>query len=589
MESQWIQLKCISYMDGYIVVLYGLIRKVEMKLKNKWLNNSPMFQMMLEGAKDGLWFWDVEKDLYRMTFQDREVVPEEEKPEEASIEGWKALIHPEDLDSVNESMDKFLQQGEGIYESTYRMKGKDDKYYWVYSRGIGKTDDEGKIIQLAGSHTDITQQVELNDKLYRMAYYDALTNLPNGEKAREYFCDVIHSRKVPDASLAFIFVDIDHFSYINNTRGYEEGNRVLREMADFLRGFLGSDVFLARVSADEFIIILEKFSTEESLQRKIRRHIKFFSNAKFGRGKDLSLTCSVGVAIYPKDGRDYDTLVQRASTALYSAKKNGKDQCMFYDEEMSQRVYQMNDQMQQIKRGIENGEFHMVYQPITDIAKGKMQGLEALIRWDHPTRGPISPKEFIPIAEESKQITAIEGWILKEVHRQCARWKRENIMPEFVSINLSGRGLIESNLIGILKELGAEYGIAPKEIELEITETAVMNCMTRGVQVLEKLKTLGYQLALDDFGTGYSSLNYLNQLPFNRVKLDRSFIEDIDQSKRQQFIVKAIITLCHNLRTQVIAEGVERESQQRILEKMDCDYIQGYLYGRPERTLENPC
>jgi len=556
-------------------------------LEKQWVKDYHAFKMMLEGAKDGLWFWDIEKDIYRVTLQDVEIIPDSVKPGEESIALWKSLIHEEDIELVNENIENFLKHGEGIYENTYRVKGKNNKYRWIYSRGVGRTDEQGKVLQLAGSHTDITQQVELNDKLYRMAYFDTLTKLPNGEKARNHFTDILNSYgKDEKPSLAFIYVDIDHFSYINNTRGYEEGNQVLMEMADFLREFLGSKVFLARISADEFVIILENYSTEKMLRENIHKYTKTFGKMKFGGAKDLSLTCSVGVAIYPKDGADYDTLIQRANIALYSAKKNGKNQCMFYKEEMSRKAYQLIDQMQQIKKGIENEEFHMVYQPIVDTSQGMIQGLEALIRWNHPFRGFVSPGEFIPIAEESKQIVTIERWILEEVYRQCAEWKEEGIMPEFVSINLSGRGLIETNLIETLTNLGEKYGIAPREIELEITETAVMNCMTRAVESLGKLKALGYRLALDDFGTGYSSLNYLNQLPFDRVKLDRSFINDIDQSERQQFIVKAIITLCHNLETEVIAEGVERNTQQEILKKMNCDYIQGYLYGRPEKTLK---
>ena len=543
--------------------------------------------MMLEGAKDGLWFWDLVKNTYRVTFQDKEIFPESVKPGEETIDLWKSLIHPEDIGLVEENIQNFLKHKEGIYENTYRVKGKKGEYHWIYSRGVGKTDDEGNIIQLAGSHTDITQQVELNDKLYRMAYYDSLTKLPNGEKARNHFTDLVNkTEEGKDPSFALVYVDIDHFSYINNTRGYEEGNLVLQEMAEFLREFLGDKVFLARISADEFIIMVQGYGEEVLLRRQILKYTKAFAKTKFGSAKDLALTCSVGVAIYPRDGSDYDALIQRANIALYSAKNNGKNQCMFYKEEMSQKAYQLIDQMQQIKKGIENEEFHMVYQPIVDASRGMIKGLEALIRWNHPYRGFVSPGEFIPIAEESRQITAIEKWILEDVHQQCAQWKKEDLMPEFVSINLSGRGLIEGGLIESLKNLSKKYDVDPSEIELEITETAVMNCMSTAIKSLGELKDLGYRLALDDFGTGYSSLNYLNQLPFDRVKLDRSFIKDIDRSERQQFIVKAIITLCHNLETEVIAEGVERQTQQVILKKMHCDYIQGYLYGRPEREIQ---
>ena len=557
-------------------------RKVVDPLKNKWKDDYHTFKMMLEGARDGLWFWDVQKDIYRVTFQNTEIFPKTLMPGDESIEKWKSLVHPEDLELMNRNIENYLSQGEGIYENTYRVKDKTGNYRWIYSRGVGKTDPKGRVLHLAGSHTDITQQVAMNEKLFKMAYYDGLTELPNGEKARNYFNDLIGSSGEGNTPLAFIYVDIDHFSYINNTRGYSEGNQVLKEMADFLREILGTEIFLARVSADEFIILLQNFTSSRELRDEIQQYLKAFGNRKFGRDKDLSLTCSVGVAIYPKNGEAYDALIQRANLALYSAKKNGKNQCMFYHEEMSRKAYQRMDQFQQIKKGIENQEFYMVYQPIVEAIYGKIEGVEALIRWNHPQGSFISPAEFIPITEESALIVAIEGWILEEVHRQCARWKKEGIMPEFVSVNLSGRGLIEGTLMETLKDLSDRYNVPATEIELEITETAVMNSMDQTIKTLGKLKALGYRLALDDFGTGYSSLNYLNHLPFDRVKLDRSFINDIDKSKRQQFIVKAIINLCHNLDTEIIAEGVERETQLAILKKMDCDYIQGFLYGRPK-------
>ena len=533
------------------------------------------YRLMLEGSKDEIWEWDINKNLYSIVFNKQKnfsVI------DDKSIEAWKVLLHEKDRKHFDENLDIFLKCGEGIYENTYRVLDKDGGYRWIYSRGIGLKDKSGKIVRMAGSHTDITQELELNEKLYRRAYYDQLTNLPNGEKNK---IDFIKLKRIGLGKATFIYIDIDYFSYINNTRGYDIGDKLLREQADFLNQIIVGDYILSRINADEFLIILKDLGEEKSLEKELSRILNSIREKVFLDKYGLHLTCSMGVSIYPDHGDNYNELVKKANIALHSAEKSGRDQYKIYTDRMDDQMYNTFDIVQQIRKGIENEEFYLVYQPIVNAKNGRRKGLEALVRWNHPFKKNISPAEFIPIAEESSQINPLEKYILESVFKDCERWKKHEKMPDFVSINLSAKGVLDNGIIDFLKKILEKYRVLPWEIELEITETAMMDSMDKTLEVLKKLKNLGFKLALDDFGTGYSSLNHLNSFPFDTVKLDKSFIDKLSGERRDKLIVESIIKLCHNMELDVVAEGVETKEQEEILKHMNCDYIQGYLYGKP--------
>lgn len=538
-------------------------------------NELDRYRLMLEGSKDEIWEWDIKNDLYHIVFNKQKNFPMKGI---GPIDNWKGLLHEKDKNHFDENLDIFLRCGEGIYENTYRVLDKDGNYRWIYSRGIGEKNKSGRIVRMAGSHTDITQELELNERLYKRAYYDQLTELPNGEKNKIEF---IKLKRIGLDSAVFLYIDIDYFSYINNTRGYDVGDKLLKEQADFLNQIIKGEYILSRINADEFLIILKDHNLDNSLKIELNRILKSIREKVFLEKHGLHLTCSIGVSIYPNHGEEYNELVKKANIALHSAEKNGRDQYKIYTDEMDGQMYNTFDIVQQIRKGIENQEFYLVYQPIVNAKTGKRKGLEALVRWNHPFKKNISPAEFIPIAEESSQINPLEKYILERIFRDCEKWKKNEFMPDFVSINLSAKGILDNGIVDFIKNILEKYRVLPWEIELEITETAMMNSMDKTLQVLMELKNLGFKLALDDFGTGYSSLNHLNSFPFDTVKLDKSFIDKLSGERRDKLIVDSIIKLCHNMELDVVAEGVETKDQEKILREMNCDYMQGYLYGKP--------
>lgn len=540
------------------------------------------YKLMVEGSNDGLWVWDLEKDQYEVSKKDLERYAFRLDSSEKSIEEWKILIHPEDQRKAKETLESFLWCGEGIYESVYRLKGRDGHYYWVLSKGVAQKSDQGKIIRMAGSHTDITQQVKLDKKLYQMAYYDSLTHLANAEKLREYF-ESEKEKADKETKMALLYIDIDNFSYVNNTMGYKIGNKMIKQTATLLESHFGNEHYVARTSADEFIILLMDFTKKEELLTEVDRFMKKIGSHPFYLKKQpILLTFSAGVALFQEHGNTFFELLQKANTALYCAKRNGKDQSVLYNEEMETYAYTYIDSIQQIRYGIENSEFRVYYQPIVEAPSGKLSGLEALVRWYHPFKGRVSPDQFIPHAEQSGQIIQIEQWVVEDVFRQCCEWMTTHEMPSFISINLSAKGLIEKGINGFLETLLQKYPIDPGTIEFEITETALLDKIDTTMKVLEKLKKQGFRLALDDFGTGYSSLNYLNRLPIDRIKLDKSFIDTVENMEKDRMMVEAIIQLSHKMGLKVVAEGVETASQQEALMGLSCDFMQGYYYGKPQ-------
>ncbi|RQD71381.1 MAG: EAL domain-containing protein [Tindallia sp. MSAO_Bac2] len=540
------------------------------------------YRLILEGSDEGLWIWDLEKDKYEVSRKDLERFEFCRNNTNRSIKEWKSLIHPEDQQKANETLSSFLQYGDGVYESIYRLKGRNDQYYWVYSKGIALRNERGKIIRMAGSHTDITQQVKLDNKLYHLAYYDRLTRLANAEKLREFF-ESEKEKAVDEKQMALLYIDIDNFGYVNNTMGYQTGNEMIKQTALLLESHFGEEHYVARTSADEFVVLMMDYQSYDDLKDRINDFMQKSGTQPFYIKKQpVVFTFSIGVAIFKEHGKTFFELLQKANTALYCAKRNGKDQSVIYHEDMEAYAYNYIDTIQQIRYGIENKEFRVYYQPIVDASTGILSGLEALVRWYHPLRGRVAPNEFIPEAERSGQIIQIEEWVVEDVFRQCREWDSDDRMPSYVSINLSAKGLIEKNINAYLAGLINKYKIDPGKIEFEITETALLDKIDETLKTLHELKRQGFRLALDDFGTGYSSLNYLNRLPIDRIKLDKSFVNTVENQEKDRLMVEAIIQLSHKMGLKVVAEGVETESQQQALMMLRCDFMQGYYYGRPQ-------
>jgi len=428
------------------------------------------------------------------------------------------------------------------------------------------------------------------EQIFRMAFYDSLTNLPNRVLFQDRLKQTIVHADRNQHLFAVMFLDIDNFKRINDTFGHHLGDELLKGCAERLTGVLRKsdsvtrqimpDLF-ARLGGDEFTVLLTEIRDAEDAARVARRILAVLSNPFVLDNRELFVSTSIGIAIFPHDGKDVDSLLRNADAAMYHAKEQGKNNYQYYIESMNASALERLTLENDLRKAIEREEFILYYQPRMHIRTGKISGVEALIRWIHPEKGLILPDKFITLAEETNLITYIDEWVMKNACRQGALWQRSGHPSLFLSVNISGTQFKHDTLLEIMAESLNESGINPDNLELEITESAIMENAGSTLAVLYKLKKMGINLSMDDFGTGYCSFSYLKSFPLDIIKIDRSFIADINKTEEDAVIVKAIIAMSHSLRLKVIAEGVETEEQLSLLREMGCDEMQGYLLSKP--------
>jgi diguanylate cyclase (GGDEF)-like protein len=405
--------------------------------------------------------------------------------------------------------------------------------------------------------------------------HDPLTDLPNRLAFGERLAAEIEAARVSESQFGIIFIDLDHFKDINEVFGHVVGDRLLKKVASRVRGAVG-DGFLARLGGDDFNIIVTG-GEQPTVTEELAKYIQELVSDGFHIDGDIVHTrVSIGIAVYPLDGTDAATLMINADAALSRAKRDGQGALCFFEAETDKQERDRNALQQELGSAIERNELKLFYQPQAKIG-GEVTGFEALCRWDHPSRGRIAPNVFIPLAEENGMIIPIGTWALREACRQAASWPQ----PLSVSVNLSPVQFHYSDLPALVLSILMETGLAPHRLELEITEGILISDFDRAIGILRRLKALGVGISMDDFGTGYSSLRYLQAFPFDKIKVDKSFIDQIDQNVQSQAIIRAVIGLAHGLALPVVAEGVETAEQLAFLKREHCDEVQGYLIGRP--------
>jgi diguanylate cyclase (GGDEF)-like protein len=419
-------------------------------------------------------------------------------------------------------------------------------------------------------------------QLEHQANYDALTGLPNRNLLHDRLRQAVYAQRVPRA-IAVVFIDLDHFKFVNDSLGHSTGDKLLKGMADRLRGVLREGDTVARLGGDEFVLILNDQSNEEVIFRAMQRIAQQVSQPMEIDGKELYLTCSAGISLYPQDGPDVDTLLKNADAAMYRAKEHGRNNFQFYTSEMNDRVNERLQLENALRRALERKEFLLHYQQRVDLRTGALVGTEALVRWMHPEWGLVRPARFIALAEETGLIVQIGEWVLREACRQNRAWLDQGLNTGFVSVNLSTRQFRQEGLVRTVSRILEETGLDPSLLEMEITESMVMHNVAAAVATLQGLKSLGVGLSVDDFGTGYSSLAYLKELPIDALKIDRSFVRDIGTGDNAQdgVLAAAIVNLGPSLHLKVVAEGVETDSQVRFLKRNRCDEVQGFFYSEP--------
>jgi diguanylate cyclase (GGDEF)-like protein len=440
---------------------------------------------------------------------------------------------------------------------------------------------------------EITDRKRAEERVHKLAYFDTLTGLPNRQLFLQQLSDAIDRARKHDTKVAALYVDLDNFKRINDTLGHNFGDVVLQTIAERLDSCIRnddcvirpdadeSDFRLARLGGDEFVAILRDLESADDAVAVAERIRNQLTRPVEHLGHEFVVTSSIGVSLYPDDGEDIDSLLKNADVAMYQAKNAGRNSVRFYSGTMSMRSLERLELENGLRYALQRDELDLHYQPQIDLATGKLSGVEALLRWNHPERGNIPPGSFIPLAEECGLITPLGEWVLAQACRQAKQWQDKFGEHPNIAVNISSQQFFHSDMAEVVLQMVFDAGLSPSSLQLELTETILMNDVEETVRTLAKLKKAGVSLAMDDFGTGYSSLSYLKRLPLDTLKIDRSFVSDLENNSDDAAICAAIIAMAHNLDLRVIAEGVETEEQLDYLRAQKCDEIQGFFISKP--------
>jgi diguanylate cyclase (GGDEF)-like protein/PAS domain S-box-containing protein len=505
--------------------------------------------------------------------------------EEAIGQNPKLLHSGKTPQSTYDDMWEHLTSGR-VWRGEFVNRRKDGSEYTESVLISPVFDAVGRPTNYLAIKEDITQRKLDEQRIERLAHFDALTNLPNRKLFASRCEQALGLSERSHQPLAVLYMDLDHFKHINDSLGYRVGDAFLVEVAQRLKSALRDEDTLSRPGGDEFVLVLPYTDAKGAAHAAERLRGLLASPCQVGE-HSLAISASIGIAVYPEDGRDFDTLAQRADIAMHRAKQDGRNSYRFFTAEMqnqSARILQLESALRQ---ALERRELHLCFQPQVSIDGQRLVGAEALLRWNHPQLGAISPAEFIPIAESSGLILPIGEWVLRTAARQMKRWLAQGYPPEMtMAVNLSLVQFRHPGLVELVNDVLRETGLPPRCLELELTESVAMQQPTAAIAVVRRLRALGVQLSIDDFGTGYSSLSYLKQFEVHKLKIDQSFVRHINADGHDQSIVRAVIGMAASLGMLTIAEGVETAAQRAELERLGCDEVQGYLFGKPLPAAE---
>jgi diguanylate cyclase (GGDEF)-like protein/PAS domain S-box-containing protein len=542
------------------------------------------YAIAVQGAKDGLWDWNLKTNQIYFSPRWKAMLGWEDAEVSNSLEEWFDRIHIEDFEWVKEKLNAHLKGLTSHFECEYRMRHQDGTFRWVLCRGLAVRNGGGKASRIAGSLTDITPRKQTENQLLHDALHDTLTDLPN----RALFMDrlgraIEHSKRHEDYLFAVLFLDLDRFKVVNDSLGHEIGNQLLIAIAQRLQACIRAEDTVARLGGDEFVILLEGIEGTSDATRVADRIQKELTCPFDLAGHEMFATASIGIALSTTGYQRSEDILRDADTAMYRAKALGKSRYEMFDTSMHAHAVALLQLETDLRRAIERQEFELHYQSIVSLRNNKLSGFEALIRWQHPQRGMVSPGEFIPVAEETGLIIPIGWWVLGEACRQMQVWHQQFPIhpPLTISVNLSVKQLMQPDAVDRVKQVLQKTGLTPNSLKLEITESSIMENAEITIAMLHQLKALGVQLSIDDFGTGYSSLSYLYRFPLDTLKIDRSFINKMDVELEKLELVRTIATLAWNLSMDIVAEGVETKKQLLQLKGLGCEYAQGFLFSRP--------
>ena len=475
---------------------------------------------------------------------------------------------------------------EGSLHQELRFIKKDGTYIYTDLSASVLKDSEENIIGVVSYVQDITQRKLAQEKMEYQFYHDALTGLPNRILFKEGLEHAIKKAKHNKTVLALLFIDLDHFKEINDSLGHQVGDKLLQETTKRLYSVLRDQDVLSRLGGDEFAVIIEGLSKAQETSSFAKKILDTLAEPLEIDGNTLYVSSSIGISLYPDDGTTSQDLLKFADSAMYKAKNEGRNTFQYYSSEMTEVALQRVMMEVSLRRAIKEKEFVVYYQPQVNGSTDKLVGMEALVRWEHPDLGLIPPDKFIPLAESTGLIVELDRVVMKEAMLQFKQWYRDGYNPGKLSLNLAMKQLLKEDFLSVLNSLIKEVKCKCTNLELEVTESQIMNNPEVAVKKLKEIADLGIDLAIDDFGTGYSSLSYLKKLPINKLKIDQSFVKGLPHDDEDAGITKAVIALAKSLNLNIIAEGVETQEQKNFIVESGCDNIQGYFYSKPLPSLE---
>ncbi|HVT34210.1 MAG TPA: EAL domain-containing protein [Nevskiaceae bacterium] len=460
-----------------------------------------------------------------------------------------------------------------------RVYRRDGTIIWISENARAVRDEAGVLLFYEGTVETITERKLHDSAMRHQATHDALTGLPNRSLLHEKLAHALEAAAHNGSLVAVAFIDLDQFKIVNDSLGHHMGDELLKTMAQRLQACLREHDVVARQGGDEFVLMVTGALSEAEIGRIARRLIAEVSRPCMIAGREVSVTCSIGITLSPADGSDIEALLRNADAAMYRAKELGRNNYQYFAAEMNARVAGRLEMLTRLRRALEREEFELYYEPRYDFDARRIVGVEALIRW-HQDGAVVRPAEFIPLAEDTGLIVPIGDWVLRQACAQTRRWHDAGLRTVPVSVNLSRRQLSQGDIAAQVAQVLAASGLQPQWLELEITESMLMQDTERAIALLSRLREKGVQISMDDFGTGYSSLSYLKKLPVQRLKIDQAFLRDLPDDADARAMVKAIISLAHNLGLKVVAEGVETAAQFEFLRGADCDEVQGWYLAR---------
>ena len=543
-------------------------------------------------AKIGNWEWRPDINRFTASPELCRLIGIRPQDFDGTLDSFLHVVHAEDRERVDVALKQILTERKPC-DIDHRIVLPHGADFAVHLQAEAVFDDQLQALTIIGTAQDITDRKQSEREIYRLAYFDSLTGLANRVLFKDRLTQALAHASRYHSTLAVLFLDLDRFKVINDTLGHNIGDLLLKQVAGRLtESVRHSDSVsrsvdkeenhsLARLGGDEFTVLLTNLRDVQDAGTVARRIVEAMANPFLIEGREIFVTISVGIAIFPVDGESIDALLKNADSAMYHAKEKGRNNFQFYSNNLNAAANDRLNLEGELRHAVEREEFVVFYQPQIDLRGGEIVSAEALVRWQHPRRGLLRPEEFMQAAVDTGLIRAIDEWVLRTACRHSQEWQQRGKIPVRISVNISNSLFHGDTLVSVVEQALGQTGLTPACLELELTESIVMRNVDASIATLTTLRTMGVQLSIDDFGTGYSSLSYLHRLPINRVKIDQSFILEILTQARPPMIVRAIVAMAHSLNLLVLAEGVEQEFQRTTLIEEGCDYAQGHLFGRP--------